>query len=315
MKILTYDELDPYDIHRLCMTSFGWAATEKEVRVLVRRDPRYFDFFAVYAADGGKPLAQVVPLRMPVNLKTGVTEVGGLQAVCSHPSVWGKGYARRLMQHVHDMFRSLDLDVSTLTTSRNIRGYHVYKSLGYADLGPFLRGFRKVPKDRPRPDGLRMRKAKKSDLPVIQRLFDEYAREDFGWTRRLPQVLPTTAALFPKHLGFYRLIFRDRKAVGYLRTRPKVGVNIEELIAPDFRDFKDAVALMECAVRGKVAMVTWITSGKDKRRFSKLGYDLEGPIGDTTMAVPIGKRVKARDIPSLFGVTADRFAHYPGDDF
>jgi len=315
MKILAYDELDPYDVHRLCMSSFGWVATEREVRVLVRRDPRYFDFFAVYAVDGGRPLAQVIPMRMPVNLTSGVTEVGGLQAVCSHPSVWGKGYARRLMQHVHDIFRSLDLEISTLTTSRNIRGYNVYKSLGYADLGQFLRGFRKVAKDRPRPSGVRSRKARKSDLPVIQRLFEDYTREDFGWTRRLPQVLPTTVTLFPKHLGYYRIIVRDREAVGYLRTRPSAGVNIEELIAPDFRDFRDAVGLMERAVRGKVAMATWITSGKDKRRFRRLGYDLEGPIGDTTMAVPLGRSVKAHDIPSLFGVTADRFAHYPSDDF
>jgi len=315
MKILTYDDLDPYDIHRLSMTSFGWAATQKEVRAFVRRDPRYFEFYAVYAVDGGKPLAQVVPLRMPVHLTSGVTEVGGLQAVCSHPSVWGKGYARRLMQHTHDIFRSLDIEISTLTTSRNIRGYHVYKSLGYADLGPFLRGFRKVPKNRPRPDGVRLRRAKRSDLAVIQRLFERYTKSDFGWTRRLPQVVPTSVALFPKHLGYYRMIVRDREPVGYLRTRPNVGIDVEELIAPRYRDFKDAVALIERSVRGKVAMVTWITSGKDKRRFRRLGYDLEGPIGDTTMAVPLGRRVKPREIQALFGVTRDSFAHYPTDDF
>jgi len=315
MKILTYDELDPYDIHRLCMTAFGWAATEREVRAMVRKDPRYFDFYAVYAAEGRRPLAQVVPMRMPVHLKSGVVEVGGLQAVCSHPSVWGKGYTRRLMQHAHDIFRSLDLELSTLTTSRNIRGYHVYKSLGYADLGPFLRGFRKVAKDRQRPSGVRLRKAKRSDLPIIQRLFDEYTKDDFGWTRRYPQVLPTMVSLFPKHLRFFRMIVRGGEVVGYLRTRPHVGIDMEELIAPDYRDFRGAVGCVERALRGKVATATWITSGKDKRRFSRLGYDLEGPIGDTTMAVPLDKRVKAREIPALFGVTTDRFAHYPTDDF
>jgi hypothetical protein len=103
--------------------------------------------------------------------------------------------------------------------------------------------------------------------------------------------------------------------VGYFRTRPHWNVNLEELIAPKFQDFRDAVALMEYSLRGKIALANWITSGKDKRRFLKLGYDLDGPIGDTTMAVPLGRSVRARDIPALFGVTKDRFAHYPTDDF
>ena len=118
-----------------------------------------------------------------------------------------------------------------------------------------------------------------------------------------------------KPLSFFRILVRGRETVGYFRTRPRMNVNIEELIAPDFRDFRDAVALTECSLRGKGASIMWITSGKDKRRFLKLGYDLEGPIGDTTMAVPLGRSVKARDIPALFGVTKDRFAHYPTDDF
>jgi GNAT superfamily N-acetyltransferase len=315
MKILTYDEVDPYDVYRLCMTSFGQAMTEKEVRMVLRKDPRYLDFYAVYAVEKGRPLAQVVPMKMPVHLTTGVTEVGGLQAVCSHPSVWGKGYARRLMQHTHDVFRSLDLDISTLTTSRNIRGYHIYQSLGYRDLGPFLRGLRRVPKDRARPSGVRLRKAKRSDLPDIQGLFEEYTKDDYGWTRRLPEVLPTAVALTPKLPGYYRILVRDRETVGYFRTRPHWNINLEELIAPDFQDFRDAVALMEHSMRGKIASVHWITSGKDKRRFLKLGYDLDGPIGDTTMAVPLGRNVRARDIPSMFGVKKDRFAHYPTDDF
>jgi GNAT superfamily N-acetyltransferase len=315
MKILTYDEVDPYDVYRVCMSSFGWAITEKEVRTVLRKDPRYLDFYAVYAVEGGKPLAQVVPMKMPVHLTTGVTEVGGLQAVCSHPSVWGKGYARRLIQHTHDIFRGIDLEISTLTTSRNIRGYHVYKSLGYRDLGPFLRGLRRVPKDRSRPSGIRLRKAKRSDLPDIQHLFEEYTKGDFGWTRRIPEALPTAVALSPKLLGYYRMLVREQESVGYLRTRPSANVNIEDLIAPDFHDFSDAVALIECTLRGKTVSIMWITSGEDKRRFLKLGYDLDGPIGDTTMAVPLGRGVRARDIPALFGVTKDRFAHYPTDAF
>src|SRR6266571_2490305 len=97
MKVRTYDEIDPVDAFRLSV------------------------------------VAQVVPLRFPVRLASGVEEVGGVAGVCSHPSVWGRGFAHRLMDAAHTRLRELGLRISTLTTSRNIRGYRVYAKMGYAD--------------------------------------------------------------------------------------------------------------------------------------------------------------------------------------
>lgn len=315
MRIRTYDEVDHYSAYRLSSVAFGWGISERAVRVVRMKDPRYLDYFAVYAVERGKPLAQVVPMRMPVRLATGIEEVGGLQAVCSHPTVWGEGYARRLMKHIHDEFRSLGLRISTLTTSRNIRGYHVYQGLGYRDITDFYRGTRYVPRNRRRPEGIRLRKAKKRDLPDIQRLFMTYTRDLLGWTIREPEVLPTTVTTDSHYLDRYRMIIRNGEVVGYLRMRPEWNVHFEEVMAPRARDFRDAIALRECEVRGKHASTTWITARKDQDRLRNIGYDLDGPIGDTTMAVSLKPGLKTRDLPALFGADSGRFAHYPTDDF
>lgn len=72
MQLRTYDEVDPYEVYKLTMLTFGWPLTPRYVRHFLRRDPRRCDGFAIYAMEGGKPVAQVVPLKMPVRLTGGV---------------------------------------------------------------------------------------------------------------------------------------------------------------------------------------------------------------------------------------------------
>ena len=315
MRIVTYDEVDPYEVYRLNLSAFGWGLSEGDVSRVRRKDPRVFDGFAFYAVERGKPLAQVHPLRMPVRLTTGVETVGGIAGVCSHPTVWGRGYARRTMERAHEWYREQRLRIVTLTTSRNTRGFRLYTRLGYVDLAPFYRASRNVPRNRKKPQGFRLRKATRNDLPQIQRLFEGYTRDFYGWTSRLPQLLTALLAWNPDYLDRYRLLLRDRSVVGYLRTRPDRGVLMEEVIALRWEDFRAAVGLLESRVRGNIATVNWITPKKDQERYRGLGYALDGPIPDATMAMSLDRRTRPRDLIRLFGVGSGNFAHYPTDDF
>ncbi|HII40292.1 MAG TPA: GNAT family N-acetyltransferase [Thermoplasmata archaeon] len=314
MQIKSYDEIDPTDAFRLSSTAFGWTLTASEMRRIYRRDPRYAYGPPVYAVDRGRALAQVVPMRFPVRLTSGVEDVGGLQGVCSLPSVWGQGYARRLMEHVHAMFRADGLRISTLTTSRNIRGYRVYGRLGYVDVAPFFRGTRAIPKDGRPSTGLRIRRAGKGDLPRIHELYERATRGLLGWTERSPLELPAAFTTFPWFRGRYRVGVRGRTIVGYLRSRPDGGALMEEVLAPAEGDFRTLVAGMESKARGGVATANWITCRRDARRFRRLGYRLDR-ISDTTMAVPLTRDVRTRDLPALFGGTDGQFVQYPTDDF
>ncbi len=314
MQIRSYDEIDPADAVRLSLAAFGGALSASEWRRIHRRDPRYARGPAVYAVEHGEVLAQVVPMWFPVRLATGVETVGGLQGVCSRPSHWGRGYTRRLIAHVHESFRDDGLHISTLTASQNTRGYRLYTSLGYVDLAPFYRGTRSVPKGPKRPAGLRLRKARKEDLPRIHELYTRATHGLLGWTERSPEEVPAAYVTFPWFRGRYRVAERGRRIVGYLRSRPEDAALVEEVLAPREADFRAMVAVMEDQVRGGVASANWITCARDAARFRSLGYRLDR-IGDTTMAVPLRRGVRARDLPRLFGGTNGRFVQYPTDDF
>jgi hypothetical protein len=117
-----------------------------------------------------------------------------------------------------------------------------------------------------------------------------------------------------KHLERFRLVLRDGRLVGYLRSRPREGFHLEEVVVPREDDFRLAVRNVEYTSRGKFATANWITAGKDQDRFRRLGYTLD-PIADTTMALSLSNRLRKRDLPSLFGGTSRRFVQYPTDDF
>jgi len=98
MQIRWYDEVDAHDVFRLNLAAFGHGLSEDWVRLARRRDPRVSDGYAIYAVEGPKPVAQVIPERMPVRLMSGPEVVGAVAGVCGHPGVWGRRYAAKLME-------------------------------------------------------------------------------------------------------------------------------------------------------------------------------------------------------------------------
>ena len=314
MRVRSYDEIDPVDAFRLSVVSFGDAWDEATIRRIRASDRRYLEEFALYAEEHGRVLAQVVPLRFAVRLTSGVEEVGGIAGVCSHPSVWGKGYAHRLMESAHDRFRDLGFRISTLTTSRNIRGYGMYSKMGYVDLAPFHRAVRRVT-GRKAPRGYRLRSASRSDLPMIHTLYRTRTRGMLGWTERSPDFLAWSLRRRRDYLSRYRVVLHGREPVGYLRTRPDDGVTMEEVVAPSLRDFRAGVALMESPLRHGIATVNWITAAEDVARFRRLGYAVDGPVPDTTMALSLTNEIRTADLPRLFGGTSGHFVQYSTDDF
>jgi GNAT superfamily N-acetyltransferase len=314
MRVRTYDEINPDDAFRLNFLTFGEAWDEAKVRRVRSGDGRYLKEFALYAEERGRVLAQVVPLRFQVRLTSGVEEVGGIAAVCSHPAVWGQGYARRLIEATHDLFRSLSLEISTLTTSRNIRGFGVYGKLGYVDLAPFHAAVRRVRRPR-KPKGYRLRTATKADVPRIHALYRQHTRNMLGWTERPVELLHWVLRENRDYLSKYRVLLGGGKAVGYLRTRPDDGITMEEVVVPEPRDFRAAVALMESRLRRGMATVNWITADEDVARFRRAGYLVDGPIPDATMALSLTKEIRTAELPHLFGGTSGRFVQYPTDDF
>src|SRR2546428_6462528 len=123
------------------------------------------------------------------------------------------------MDAVHDRFRELGFRISTLTTSRNIRGYGVYAKMGYVDLAPFWSGVRPVTQRLP-PGGYRLRKATKADLPAMHNLYRSHTRRMLGWTERDPEQLVWALVKDPDYLSKYRIVTRNGQRLRCLRARP-----------------------------------------------------------------------------------------------
>lgn len=314
MQIKGYDEIDPHEAWRLSMAAFRRALRPQEIRKLVRSDPWYAYGYGIYAVERGRLLAQAVPLRLSVRLATGVEAIGGIAGVCSLPSVWGRGYARRLLVHLHARFREEGIRIVALTTSRNLRGYGLYRGLGYVDLAPFYVGTKPLRPGRRLNPGLRIRKARRADLPRIHALYREATAGLLGWTERDPDQIAIHTAVFEPERACYRVAVRARRIVGYFRTHADGGRLMEEVVAPRDRDFRDLVAAIEGATREPVATVDWITARRDAVRFRRRGYRLD--LGaDTTMALSLAGGLRTRDLPRMFGGTSGRFVQYPSDDF
>lgn len=319
MQIRAYDEVDPQQVYRLAMLAFGWRLTPDLVRHLLRRDPAAIPGFAFYAVESGRVVAQVVPLRMDVRLTTGVERVGGVAAVASLPSVWGRGYARRLMTHTHQFFRGEGLGLSTLTTSRNIRGYRIYRRMGYVDLARFPFGVRPLPA-RPRRGNVRFRKVRREDLPRLQTFFEQYARGHFGWTARDPRRLACSAARDRHLLDRYRIVVRGGAPVGYVHrssgawTRDMEGVISEETIVARRDDFRATVLALEAGAKGPFTSVYATGSRRDQGWYRSLGYKFDAWLPATVMGLPLDGR-RARDVPRLFGGPQGKFVLHATDWF
>ncbi len=255
MRILRYDEVDPLEAVRLSTAAFHRALQPEQIEALVRKEPRHAYGYGVYAVERGRVLAQAVPLRFPVRLRSGVEPVGGIAGVCSLPSEWGRGFARRLMEHLHAMFRADGLRIAALTTSRNIRGYGLYARLGYVDLAPFFVGTKALRGPRRRPDGVRVRRAHTRDHGAMHALYREATEGLLGWTERSAAELPAHTAIFPTERACYRVAFRGPRLVGYFRTHTDGGCLLEEVVAPRERDFRGIVAAAEAGAATRLATV------------------------------------------------------------
>ncbi len=315
MQIRTFDEVDPFEIHKLTATSFGWGAAERRMRRQAQEDPRVLDGFGRYAVERGRVLAQVIPLKMPVRLTSGVETVGGVAAVCSLPEVWGRGYIRRLMEHVHELYRQEGIRIATLTTSRNIRGYGVYRKLGYVDLARFYRAAKRLRMRPVPPKGIRWTVPRVKDVPRIQTLFQQFARPFFGWTERRPDFLGGEQIWFDRVLNRFRFVYRDNELVGYFRIVPDDEDTTQEYVVTGRAEFRDVVQSVEARTRFGFSNLSPMSTDADLRRFRALGYEVLGPTPGAAMAVSLEKGLRTRDLPRLFGGPQGRFLLYPTDHF
>lgn len=97
----------------------------------LRRDAPYYEKARnLVAFIDGEPQSMLVSHEMTQNVRGKVLPLGGVAAVASMPSGRRKGTVRRLFEHLFDLYREMDLPISTLYPFRD----SFYERLGYATL-------------------------------------------------------------------------------------------------------------------------------------------------------------------------------------
>lgn len=226
----------------LNLSSLNFPLTPERAAKIREMDPRSFPFFALYAVIGGIVAGQVGVFRLPVVTTTGKEEVGGLWAVCTHPSFRRQGIASRLSEEAHDRMRQAGLRLSTLGTSRHLGAYLLYQKHGYVDAhvsGSTMARCDEVCGQ----SSLRAIQADASKWILVDELFDRLSRDYLGFARRHPAFIAMMVAagdIGPKDIW---LIRREGHLVGYaLARRVDTVLSVYSLLLETGVDAAEAVA-------------------------------------------------------------------------
>ena len=104
MKILEYDEVDPFSALNVAMLALDFPFTPEHATHLRQTDPRPFPCLTVNAVEDNLVLGQVGVFRLPMISSEGREDVGGIWAVSTHPAYSGRGIASALLDEAHNRF-------------------------------------------------------------------------------------------------------------------------------------------------------------------------------------------------------------------
>jgi GNAT superfamily N-acetyltransferase len=260
LRIVDYDELPPSletQAH-LLDASAEWMPMDfrrvKEARMMGYPVAPYF---GVYAIENGRVLSTVRVLRLPYTPANGRTEtVAGIQGVVTRREWSRRGLARMLFAEVHRREIEAGIRFSMLWTGHSGNAHNLYNSIGYLDVyTPYL-AIGRCRNPTVRPTGYVMRTARKGDAKTIERLHNDATAGRVGFTQR-PR--GSIAALFHFWVkpDSFRLIFREGKAVGYLRFQKGEGwVRSDEVVLSGDVPSGDVLKMLEAEVpRGWLILV------------------------------------------------------------
>ncbi len=175
-------------------------------------------YYGVYAVDAGEILAKVEAVHPRFTFPPGAaTTMLGLVDVFTRPDSLRRGLARQLLEEVHRREQRLGRPWSFLWTHASWGAHRLYEQLGYRDVYRPWTAVRRVP---PRSDSAatrpyRLRAARRSDLPLVERLRHRAGRGRIGFTPAFPHLIPTVVGLGWRQPGDFRILERRRTAAGY----------------------------------------------------------------------------------------------------
>jgi len=186
-KIVFFDEIDdPLKVTLLFQLSLFFLATPKVLEELRANDDRYTPEFGIFAlTERGDVAAGHLLMKISTETAAGRLDVGGVNAVGTHPTFARHGVMTAVMNAAHEYFREHGLEHSVLTTSRSLGAMVLYERLGYVELARSSIAI-KFP-NQPRVSAqseVNIRPFSDEDLSQVERVFREAVAGSYGFIHR-----------------------------------------------------------------------------------------------------------------------------------
>lgn len=305
MMIKEYDEVDSWEVLHLNLMCLGYALTPERASLIRMLDRRPFPFFALYAVEGGTLCGQVGVFRLPMVTGEGREDVGGIWAVCTHPSFNRHGIASRLLEEAHGRMREAGLRFSTLGTERYLVAHGLYGKHGYADVVHSMSAFshmNSIECDK----GLRAEKAGPERLALADGLFARGAAHRLGFAWRHKPFFPSMVRLGDLNVDDIFLLSRNEEAVGYAIAQLKDTVlRVSDVLLLHGEDLTGAISILKEETGASCVRVR-VNRNSDALLLERSGFRIASRDWDTFMMKSLtGYDVK--DACGLFGIGSEKF--------
>ncbi len=303
MKILEYDEIDPFGALQVSLLALGFALTPEHAAHVRQSDPRPFPFLAIYAVEEDQVLGQVGVFRCPMLSTHGREDVGGVWAVSTHPEYSGRGVATLLLNQAHARMRDAGLKFSTLGTSRSGVGYNVYRRLGYEDTQVFGTALARW-ETAHQPTSWHARPSGTDGYDLVEDLFQRAAGDYLGFAWRHTPFAPLRDKV---SLTDIWILEEDHRPLGYAFAHVNRSIlEISGLFFPNGNDMAKAVAAVAAQLPAAFVKVT-ITRPSEVASLRQAGLHVAQPNWEAFMIKPLAPGVTAAEARQRFGIGTDRF--------
>jgi GNAT superfamily N-acetyltransferase len=259
LRILDHDELpsgSEEQMHLLDMSA-GWGAFSF-AQISKARRMGYFsaDYFGVYAVEGEEILSAVRVIKLPFTTSSGVERIAGIQGVVTRRDHGRSGLARQLLEEVHRREKKAGTRFSLLWTGRGMIAHGLYEKLGYVDVYTPELAVKRVPSKPDAAKGYGLRRARKADFALIEKLHTKATTGKLGFTRRPAKDIEFTVQFGFSSLDSLRIIVKAGQPVGYAQVQKLAGwPRLEELVLSPTCEPANVLHLFEAeAARGWFAL-------------------------------------------------------------
>jgi GNAT superfamily N-acetyltransferase len=302
MRIVEYNDVDPYKVLYLNQLALDFALSPEMVRHIRQSDPRPFPCLAIYAVEDDIVMGQVGIFRLPMISSDGREDVGGIWAVSTHPQYSGRGIASTLIEEAHARMQEVGLRFSTLSTNRFRVAYKLYRQHGYEETNVWATAFARW-ETAHQPTRLRAQQVGQEGYDFIEQVYADIAKDYLGFAWRYTPF----DRLRCVELSDIWILRENNEVVGYAfahSDQARLTVN-NFLLRLDI-DAAEAIAavvaeLKSLYVQVKISRPVEITS------FRFAGYHVAHPTWGGFMIKSLTPEVSIDDAKRHFGIGTDQF--------